>query len=53
MMLTQLMGANTYRQMSGVAADGEPGTEGLARLSKLVFSNTLNKPLSWHATRAR
>jgi hypothetical protein len=25
-----LMGANTYRLMSGFSADGEPGTDGLA-----------------------
>ncbi|MCU1390424.1 MAG: bifunctional deaminase-reductase domain protein [Ilumatobacteraceae bacterium] len=46
-----LMGAKTYRLMSGLAADGEPGTEGLAGLSKVVFSNTLDEPLSWPNTR--
>ncbi|MCU1400225.1 MAG: bifunctional deaminase-reductase domain protein [Acidimicrobiales bacterium] len=45
-----LMGANTYRLMSGFAADGEPGTQGLAGLSKVVFSNTLEAPLSWPNT---
>jgi dihydrofolate reductase len=45
-----LMGANTYRLMSGLAADGEPGTEGLASVSKVVFSNTLEEPLSWPNT---
>src|SRR3712207_3396691 len=34
-----LMGANTYRLMSGLAEEGEPGTEGLAGLSKVVFSS--------------
>ena len=44
---TVLMGANTYRLMSGLAADGEPGTDALAGLSKVVFSSTLTGPLSW------
>jgi len=48
---TLLMGANTYRLMSGLASDGEPGTEELARLSKIVFSTTLEEPLSWPNTR--
>jgi dihydrofolate reductase len=48
---TVLMGANTYRLMSGFAAEGEPGTEALASLSKVVFSNTLTAPLSWPNTR--
>jgi dihydrofolate reductase len=48
---TVLMGANTYRLMSGLAAGGEPGTDLLARLSKVVFSKTLTAPLSWQNTR--
>lgn len=48
---TVLMGANTYRIMSGLASDGEPGTEALAGLSKVVFSATLTEPLSWANTR--
>jgi dihydrofolate reductase len=48
---TVLMGANTYRLMSGLAADGEPGTDALAALSKVVFSSTLTEPLSWPNTR--
>jgi len=44
---TVLMGANTYRLMSALATDGEPGTDALARLSKIVFSSTLTEPLSW------
>ena len=47
---TVLMGANTYRVMSGLATNGEPGTEGLARLSKVVFSTTLTEPLAWANT---
>jgi len=45
-----LMGATTYRLMSGLAAEGEPGTDALARLSKVVFSTTLSEPLSWPNT---
>jgi dihydrofolate reductase len=48
---TVLMGATTYRLMSGFAADGEPGTDALAGLSKVVFSHTLTEPLSWANTR--
>jgi dihydrofolate reductase len=48
---TVLMGANTYRLMSGLAAGGEPGTEALAGLSKVVFSTTLQEPLAWPNTR--
>ena len=47
---TILMGANTYRLMSGFAAGGEPGTDGLAAMSKVVFSTTLSEPLSWANT---
>jgi dihydrofolate reductase len=45
-----LMGATTYRVMSGFAAEGEPGTDALAGLSKVVFSTTLSEPLSWPNT---
>ena len=48
---TVLMGANTYRLMSDLAAAGEPGTEALAGLSKIVFSSTLTEPLTWPNTR--
>jgi dihydrofolate reductase len=44
---TVLMGATTYRLMSGFAAGGQPGTEALGRLPKVVFSSTLSEPLSW------
>src|SRR5205807_7009683 len=44
---TVLMGATTYRVMSGYAADGEPGAEALAGMSKVVFSTTLREPLAW------
>ncbi len=46
-----LMGANTYRLMSGLADEGEPGTDALAGLSKVVFSTTLKEPLAWPNTR--
>lgn len=48
---TVLMGATTYRVMSGFAAAGEPGTEPLAGMSKVVFSKTLREPLAWANTR--
>jgi dihydrofolate reductase len=48
---TVLMGATTYRVMSGYAAEGEPGTEVLAGMSKVVFSSTLTEPLAWPNTR--
>jgi dihydrofolate reductase len=47
---TVLMGATTYRVMSGYAAEGEPGTDSLTGLSKVVFSTTLREPLSWANT---
>jgi dihydrofolate reductase len=43
---TVLMGANTYRLMSKLAADGEPGTDVLAEMSTIVFSSTLTE-LAW------
>ncbi len=47
---TILMGATTYRLMSRFAAEGEPGTDALAAMSKIVFSTTLSEPLSWPNT---
>jgi dihydrofolate reductase len=47
---TVLMGATTYRVMSGFAAAGEPGTEPLAGMSKVVFSKTWREPLAWANT---
>ncbi|HEX2029609.1 MAG TPA: hypothetical protein VHF25_16630 [Nitriliruptorales bacterium] len=56
------MGANTYRLMSGFAADSEASAEeatdenaataALANVPKLVFSSTLQAPLSWANTPA-
>lgn len=60
---TILMGANTYRLMSGFAAasetsetdeapsDEEAASAELAKASKVVFSSTLQPPLSWPNTR--
>jgi len=45
-----LMGAKTYRLMSGFAAEGEPGTDVLGGMSKVVFSSTLTEPLEWENT---
>jgi dihydrofolate reductase len=47
---TVLLGAATYRLMSGFAAAGEPGTDMLAGLPKVVFSTTLSEPLAWANT---
>jgi hypothetical protein len=40
---TVLMGANTYRLLSELASGGEPGTDALAGMSKIVFSSTLTE----------
>jgi dihydrofolate reductase len=47
---TILMGGTTYRVMSRFAAGGEPRTDALAGMSKVVFSSTLSAPLSWANT---
>ena len=47
---TVLMGATTYRVMSGFAAEGEQGTASLTGMSKVVFSTTLREPLAWANT---
>jgi dihydrofolate reductase len=48
---TILMGANTYRLMTELAAEGEPGTESLVNMPKILFSTTLTEPLAWPNTR--
>ena len=55
---TILMGANTYRQMSGFAAAAETlepeeqaASDELTRAKKVVFSSTLQAPLPWANTR--
>jgi dihydrofolate reductase len=57
--VTYLMGANTYRLMSGFAAgatpagqdeftaDEEASVDGLTRSSKVVFSASVDEPLTW------
>ena len=49
---TALMGATTYRLMSGFAAEmpDEPGLAALTALPKVVFSSTLEAPLPWANT---
>lgn len=48
---TVLLGANTYRLMYGFASQGEPGTDMMADMDKVVFSNTLAEPLEWANSR--
>ncbi len=47
-----LMGATTYRLMSGFASEmpDDPGLAGLTAAPKIVFSSTLEPPLSWANT---
>ncbi len=57
--VTYVMGANTYRLMSGFAAgetpagqdeftaDEEATVDGLTQASKVVFSSSLDEPLTW------
>jgi dihydrofolate reductase len=45
-----LMGATTYRLFDGFAEAGEPGVEDLTNRRTLVFSRTLEEPLSWPNT---
>jgi dihydrofolate reductase len=47
----RLMGATTYRLMSGFAASGEEGVSELNDMNKVVFSSTLEEPLEWVNTR--
>ncbi|HEY6740896.1 MAG TPA: dihydrofolate reductase family protein [Lapillicoccus sp.] len=44
---TVLMGATTYRLMHEFASSGEPGTDSLVDVPKVVFSSTLTEPLEW------
>lgn len=49
---TTLMGATTYRLMSGfAAASDDDGLAELTRTPKVVFSSTLDEPLAWANTR--
>src|SRR5262245_48128748 len=49
---TTLMGASTYRLMSGFAASmpDESSFSALTAMPKVVFSSTLEPPLSWANT---
>lgn len=47
---TILMGANTYRLMSGFAATEQEGVDALDKVPKIVFSSTLREPLTWSNT---
>jgi dihydrofolate reductase len=49
---TTLMGATTYRLMSEFATQmpDDPGLAGLTAARKVVFSSTLEEPLSWANT---
>ena len=49
---TALMGATTYRLMSGFAAEtpAETGMAGVTAMPKVVFSTTLEEPLEWANT---
>jgi dihydrofolate reductase len=49
---TALMGATTYRLMSGFAEEmpDEPGLAELTAMPKVVFSSTLEAPLTWAST---
>jgi dihydrofolate reductase len=47
-----LMGANTYRVMAEIVAGGDdPSFPRMAQLPKVVFSSTIQPPLSWANTR--
>ena len=49
---TALMGATTYRLMSGFVAEmpDDPGLAGLTAMRKIAFSSTLEAPPSWANT---
>jgi dihydrofolate reductase len=42
-----LMGANTYRLFAGFVESGQEGMEGMTARRKVVFSNSLDAPLTW------
>ena len=47
-----LMGATTYRLMAGFAASSDDASfAGLTEMSKVVFSSSLEEPLTWANTR--
>jgi dihydrofolate reductase len=48
---TSLMGAKTYQLMAGFAAKNQEDFAELTQMSKVVFSSTLQGPLTWANTR--
>jgi dihydrofolate reductase len=46
-----LMGANTYRLFAGFVQSGEEDMSALTSRNKIVFSSTLQEPLTWANTR--
>jgi dihydrofolate reductase len=48
---TILLGATTYRLFAGFAEKGEEDMSGLTTMRKIVFSSTLEEPLTWANTR--
>ena len=48
---TVLMGAHTYRLMSGMAQEEPEAFAEMDTMAKVVFSSTLAEPLSWANTR--
>ena len=48
---TLLMGATTYRLFAGFADSGQEDMSGLTAIPKVVFSSTLEEPLTWANTR--
>jgi dihydrofolate reductase len=48
---TSLMGATTYRLFAGFAESGEEDMTALTAMDKIVFSSTLEAPLTWANTR--
>jgi dihydrofolate reductase len=48
---TSLMGATTYRLFAGFVESGEEDMAALTAMDKVVFSSTLEPPLTWANTR--
>jgi dihydrofolate reductase len=48
---TSLMGATTYRLFAGFVESGEEDMSALTAMDKVVFSSTLEPPLTWANTR--
>ena len=48
---TSLMGATTYRLFAGFVESGEEDINALTAMDKIVFSSTLEAPLTWANTR--